>query len=517
MSKETVKTQIDLDITNKTTSKSISPLNVGGNMKAVVDLIPDITSKEDILNKSINIITDNNSDIKYPTTKAVATYVDGLAAESWVNKSINIITDAISDTKYPSVKAVKTYVDANIGGNQDLQSVLDNGNSVSYIDGSNGELFSGIDGNRIVSFTVPDSTGVSFSKLDVYPNNIRIVGNDNIDNFPNEKIGGVAVVNGQVEIEQQINSTHSTIVSFEAPIATGIANLKFPAKIAGIYTLATLEDVSNINTAFIAKTYTSTMSVVHNADQPNFEIHLTGDLNLTLTGTATGDSGVVNLYFPGTETVIINGFKGLKIVGSGETISIFFMHDTDGIKWYNDREESTTIHHIAVATSTGTFSNVGNACTGIGTTITANMIGAKIIKANGEEGIIATRSSDTSFTTEVPFLTNSVDTTFQVKCIATKVDNLGNQFMYTKNGALRLSVEEDGDVLIGEKITITNSGFILNDGALYQQGLVQIWDNGNIKTMLPYYASEAAAIADTDLPSNWGFRVTGSNVHYIKP
>jgi len=40
MSKESVKTQIDIDITNKTTAKSISPLNVGSNMKAVVDLIP---------------------------------------------------------------------------------------------------------------------------------------------------------------------------------------------------------------------------------------------------------------------------------------------------------------------------------------------------------------------------------------------------------------------------------------------------------------------------------------------
>lgn len=40
MSKETVKTQIDTDITNKTTAKSISPSNVGSNMKAVVDLIP---------------------------------------------------------------------------------------------------------------------------------------------------------------------------------------------------------------------------------------------------------------------------------------------------------------------------------------------------------------------------------------------------------------------------------------------------------------------------------------------
>lgn len=45
MSKILVKTQIDTDITNKTSAKSISPLNVGDNMKAVVDLIPDATYK----------------------------------------------------------------------------------------------------------------------------------------------------------------------------------------------------------------------------------------------------------------------------------------------------------------------------------------------------------------------------------------------------------------------------------------------------------------------------------------
>ena len=45
MSKDSVKTQIDIDITNKTTSKSISPLNVGNNMKAVVDLIPETSYK----------------------------------------------------------------------------------------------------------------------------------------------------------------------------------------------------------------------------------------------------------------------------------------------------------------------------------------------------------------------------------------------------------------------------------------------------------------------------------------
>jgi len=45
MSKDSVKTQIDIDITNKTTSKSITPSNVGNNMKAVVDLIPDKSYK----------------------------------------------------------------------------------------------------------------------------------------------------------------------------------------------------------------------------------------------------------------------------------------------------------------------------------------------------------------------------------------------------------------------------------------------------------------------------------------
>ncbi len=37
-----------------------------------------------------------------------------LLKEDKANKSINVTTDATSDIKYPSVKAIKTYVDANI-------------------------------------------------------------------------------------------------------------------------------------------------------------------------------------------------------------------------------------------------------------------------------------------------------------------------------------------------------------------------------------------------------------------
>lgn len=42
---------------------------------------------------------------------------NGKSPEIVSNKSTNIITDAISDTKYPSVKAVKSYVDAANNGN----------------------------------------------------------------------------------------------------------------------------------------------------------------------------------------------------------------------------------------------------------------------------------------------------------------------------------------------------------------------------------------------------------------
>lgn len=206
MSKDSVKTQIDIDITNKTTSKSISPLNVDDNMKAVVDLIPDITSKENISNKSINIITDNTSDIKYPTTKAVATYVDGLAAESWVNKSINIITDATSDTKYPSVKAVKTYVDSNIGGNQDLQSVLDIGNEVI---GQNN------DGTKIIFIDTNayDDEGTLIEEISeaIYGADIKIKYTNNEDGSQEE----TSIKRGDISLEysEDTDITRSTYIS----------------------------------------------------------------------------------------------------------------------------------------------------------------------------------------------------------------------------------------------------------------------------------------------------------------
>jgi len=112
-----------------------------GTIQNVDEIAQEVVLKEDLENKSISIVTDAASDIKYASVKSVKTYVDGrvneqnqfinstlqtlqvlqdglsnsnqvdATKENLVNKSTNVETDATSDTKYPSVKAIKSYVD----------------------------------------------------------------------------------------------------------------------------------------------------------------------------------------------------------------------------------------------------------------------------------------------------------------------------------------------------------------------------------------------------------------------
>ena len=120
--------------------------------------------KEDTINKSINVTTDGNSDIKYPTVKSVKNYVDSsvsfnlsgltneisrattaendiataitaetnratlaeVTKEDAVNKSTDGTFSSNSDVKFPTEKATKMYVDANIAtSNSITQTLLD--------------------------------------------------------------------------------------------------------------------------------------------------------------------------------------------------------------------------------------------------------------------------------------------------------------------------------------------------------------------------------------------------------
>ena len=117
----------------------------------------DISGLELRGNKSLNVLADSLSDVKFPSVKAVKTYVASTIASSIAssiaaippviippvvfpdpvdisglelrgNKSLNVLADSLSDVKFPSVKAVKTYV-----ANSFLRDVRVNGLSVGLV------------------------------------------------------------------------------------------------------------------------------------------------------------------------------------------------------------------------------------------------------------------------------------------------------------------------------------------------------------------------------------------------
>lgn len=310
----------------------------------------------------------------------------------------------------------------------------------------------------------------------------------------------------QQQIESKISSDSPTFTGI--PTAPTAPNGTNTTQIATTqYVLANSSTSTPIDTSFLEIIYNSTLSVAYDPDRPNTEIHLIGNLDLTITGTENGDMGVVNLYFSSTEVATLNGFADLVVIGAGEMIPVYFIHDSDGLKWYNDvtggavdtstlaLQDGTILYHTAIATSTGTFSNVGNACTGIGTSITNEMIGAKIKKANGEIGIIATRTSNTEFTTEVDFLTDSVDTTFEVRCIERKINIDGSVNSFDKIGLLRSYMEENGTIS-NNYLSVQTNGNITANG--YQFNLQDtVFLNGAGYVIAPFFKNRVIYTAAT--------------------
>ena len=128
------------------------------------------------------------------------------------------------------------------GGGGDLQSVLNAGNyagvseEFSYIQLLGGNIQ---DRNVEVSITNADfSAGSSLSMS----NNHAILSNSG-----NNTTGALSIDSGEVTLKQNVtnDSTKRIEVGFEDPI--GSAYLKFPAKPAGTYTLATLDDIKKID------------------------------------------------------------------------------------------------------------------------------------------------------------------------------------------------------------------------------------------------------------------------------
>lgn len=133
---------------------TLAGLNVGDYQhltaveKAKFDALP--AASEATANKDIDGTLTANSDVKYPSQKAVKTYVDtglatkenalGYTAEDAANKDVDGTLTANSDVKYPSQKAVKTYVDTELAAGlalkEDTLGYIAENNANKDVDGT---------------------------------------------------------------------------------------------------------------------------------------------------------------------------------------------------------------------------------------------------------------------------------------------------------------------------------------------------------------------------------------------
>lgn len=118
---------------------------------------------EDVANKDTDVTLSLNSDTKYPTQKAVKTYVDLRELSS--NKS-TATTLGASDILYPTQKAVKTYIDNSVSTEtENAQS----GTSYTFALTDGGKMVTGSNSSP-TTFTVPTNSSIGFpigTRIDV--------------------------------------------------------------------------------------------------------------------------------------------------------------------------------------------------------------------------------------------------------------------------------------------------------------------------------------------------------------
>lgn len=402
---------------------------------------------------------------------------------------------------------------------QDLQSVLENG-KYANIEGNTIDIFT-LDGDkRMFNILITDEEETSELYVAAGDFSLEVIGISNNTTF--------SVVNGSFRLKEA-NGSFQTSLNFKAQTAN--VDLFLPSKsTSGEYIIATTDDIPEaVDTAFWDIESAGITIVQYNNLTPNFNLNnIVVDIDFTLTDTSNGDFGMINLYFGAFErTVTMNGFTPFIVKGTNEMIPVYYIHDSDGLKWYyGDKQvgdidtsdlaknQGTVLWHSKAAESTGSFTNIGNICTGTGMNLNSfQAVGAKITKANNETAIIATVTDDNTFTTVEPFETNGSSGTYVLNLISYRVNDDGSQSMYDwYEGAERFGIMPDGTVHANGMNAGSNSNVSVS-------GVLAVGDtflgSDFFKPNLPIYATEAAAIADTDLESGMTFKVTGDlNIKY---
>ncbi|WP_278035418.1 beta strand repeat-containing protein [Flavobacterium nitratireducens] len=317
----TAETTIATNLTAETTARTAADATLTTNLatevtnRTAADLL-----KEDIANKSTDVTTDGNSDVKYPTVKSVKTYVDASATtastalanevtrataaetiiatnltaettartaadatlttnlatevsnrtaadllkEDLANKSTDVTTDGTSDTKYPSVKSVKDYVD----------------NATSSINTlENGKMYIGNDSNQATEVAISGDVTIDNLGVTAIGANKVITSMIADDAVETNKIKDASVTSSKLTTSIDLSGIPTAPTADEGTNTTQIATTAFVTSAASS---SKFVDLSSHQTIGGNKTFNEPLNVK------------SGDGQLAKIGTI---GNVDNLYF----------------------------------------------------------------------------------------------------------------------------------------------------------------------------------------------------------------------------
>lgn len=317
----TAETTIATNLTAETIARTAADATLTTNLateinnRTTADLL-----KEDIANKSTDVTTDGNSDVKYPTVKSVKDYVDAAATtastalanevtrattaettiatnltaetntrttadatlttnlttevtnrtaadllkEDVANKSTNVTTDGASDTKYPTVKSVKDYVD----------------NATSSINTlENGKMYIGNDSNQATEVAISGDVTIDNLGVTAIGANKVITSMIADDAVETNKIKDASVTSSKLATSIDLSGIPTAPTADEGTNTTQIATTAFVTSAASS---SKFVDLSSHQTIGGNKTFNEPLNVK------------SGDGQLAKIGTI---GNVDNLYF----------------------------------------------------------------------------------------------------------------------------------------------------------------------------------------------------------------------------
>ena len=221
-------------------------------------------------------------------------------------------------------------------------------------------------------------------------------------------------------------------------------------------------------------------------------------------------------------------------------------------------EDGTTLWHIAKwFTPTGTFSSSGTSVTTTGGQLTASMVGSKIGVGTDKRTITAFLTSNTC-TVDSAFSSNYVSEPFANWGVYSRYVSITDTgFAFTRNHigmtmttmnpndvnnfrVLAMSMDDNSFAMQTSGISLRSGGLFRwsNDGTYFgtkdtglrrgSAGILEVYDGvtagtlrdlrlRNLISTLSFYANDAAADADSTLPSGAFYKITGSRAVFQKP